>query len=127
MNGFPTSSDIYIELDGKRVAVVQSYASRSQKKSTPVEAFGEDQPVATSVGQPTHTVELERLYVTDSAIKDGITFYDMDNFSLVIVKPDRKIYYTGCRWSDIQEDAALGDMVMEKVTVVAAARSEEKR
>ena len=124
MTGFPTSQDIYIELDGKRVAVVQSYTARSQKKSTHIEAFGEPEPIATSVGQPTHTVELERLYVTDSALKDGITFHDMDNFSLVVVKPDRKVYFTGCRWSDITESAGLGDMVLEHVTLVAAGRME---
>ena len=125
MKGFPTSSDIYIELDGRRVAVVQSYTARSQKKSSHIEAFGEDEPVATSTGQPTHIVELERLYVTDAAIADGITFHSMDDFSLVIVKPDRRIYYSGCRWSDITESAGLGDMVLERVTLVAAGRMEK--
>ena len=27
--GFPTSSDIYLEVDGVRVAVVQSYAAKT--------------------------------------------------------------------------------------------------
>ena len=44
--GFPTSSDIYLEINGTRVAVVQSYAAKSSKASQSVEAFGEDQPVA---------------------------------------------------------------------------------
>ena len=38
--GFPTSSDIYLEVDGTRVAVVQSYTARATKSSTAVEAFG---------------------------------------------------------------------------------------
>ena len=40
MNGFPTSSDIYLELDGKKVAVVQSYTAKAIKSSQSVEAFG---------------------------------------------------------------------------------------
>ena len=42
ISGFPTSSDIYLEVDGKKVAVVQSYTARSSRTSQTVEAFGED-------------------------------------------------------------------------------------
>ena len=73
--GFPTSSDIYLELDGKKVAVVQSYACKATRTSTAVEAFGEDEPVATIQGPQNHVIELTRLYATDSAIADGLDFY----------------------------------------------------
>lgn len=36
--GFPTSSDIYLEVDGKKVAVVQSYTAKSSRTSQTVEA-----------------------------------------------------------------------------------------
>ena len=49
--GFPTSSDIYLELDGKKVAVVQGYTAKASKSSRIVEAFGESEPVATIEGQ----------------------------------------------------------------------------
>ena len=124
IGGFPTSSDIYIEVDGKKVAVVQSYAARSSKTSQTVEAFGEDQPVATIPGQRSHVIELTRLYATDEAIRDGINFHELEDFSLVICKPDRKIIYSGCQWSSISENGELGAMVVEKITVVAAKRIE---
>ena len=126
MTGFPTSSDIYLELDGKKVAVVQSYACKATRTSTAVEAFGEDEPVATIEGQTRHVVELTRVYATDEAIRDGIDFYGMKDFSLVICKPDRNVIYSGCQWSAIQESAKLGDMVAEKLTVVARRRIEVK-
>lgn len=72
--GFPTSSDIYLEVDGTRVAVVQSYTARATKSSTAVEAFGESEPVATVPGQATHVVELTRLYATDEAVRTALTF-----------------------------------------------------
>ena len=122
--GFPTSSDIYLEVDGTRVAVVQSYTARTTKSSTAVEAFGESEPVATIPGQAVHTVQLKRLYATDEAIRDGIDFYRMSGFSLVICKPDRKIIYSGCQWSSIEESATLGSMVLEEVTLVATRRIE---
>ena len=45
--GFPTSADIYLELDGRKIAVVQGYTARASKSSQSVEAFGESEPVAT--------------------------------------------------------------------------------
>ncbi len=122
--GFPTSSDIYLEVDGVRVAVVQSYAAKTTKSSSAVEAFGELEPVATVPGQAAHVIELSRLYATDQAVRDGIDFYAMEDFSLVICKPDRKIIYSGCQWSAIQESASIGSMVLEKVTLVASRRIE---
>ena len=122
--GFPTSSDIYLEADGVRVAVVQSYAAKTTRGSTAVEAFGEAEPVATVAGQASHVIELTRLYATDEAIRDGIDFYSLDGFSLVICKPDRKIIYSDCQWSSISETGTLGNMVLEKVGIVAAKRLE---
>lgn len=122
--GFPTSADIYLELNGKKVAVVQSYTAKASKTSQSVEAFGESEPVATIAGQNKYTLELTRLYATDDAISDGINFYDLSDFSLVICKPDRKIIYSGCQWSSISEQGELDAMVAEKITVVAARRIE---
>lgn len=122
--GFPTSSDIYLEVDGAKVAVVQSYSAKATKSSTVVEAFGESEPVATAPGQTTHELELTRLYATEEAVRDGINFHEMSGFSLVICKPDRKIIYSDCEWKSIQESGTLGNMVTEKVSVVASKRIE---
>ena len=124
MKGFPTSSDIYLELDGRKVAVVQSYMAKAVKSSQSVEAFGESEPVATIEGQKKYTLELTRLYATDDEVSDGINFYELKDFSLVICKPDRKIIYSGCEWSAIEEEGKLNAMVAEKITVVAAKRIE---
>ena len=121
---FPTSNDIYLEVDGTRVAVVQSYNAKASKTSTVVEAFGESEPVATVPGKENHVIELTRLYATDEAIADGIDFYSLNNFSLVICKPDREVIYSGCQWKAIHEKGELGAMVVEKVTVTAAKRIE---
>ena len=124
VKGFPTSSDIYLELEGRKVAVVQSYTAKANKSSRAVEAFGESEPVATIAGQRKYTLQLTRLYATEDAVSDGINFYDLSDFSLVICKPDRKVIYSGCEWSTIEEEGQLNAMVAEKVTVVASKRIE---
>lgn len=122
--GFPTSSDIWLELDGQKVAVVQSYSCKATRTSYSVEAFGEEEPVATVQGPQSYVIQLTRLYATDKAIADGLSFYDLRNFSLVICKPDRKVIYSDCQWSGIEEDAQLGRTVVEKLTLVARSRME---
>ena len=122
--GFPTSADIYLEMDGRKIAVVQSYTARASKSSQSVEAFGESEPVATIEGQKKYTLELTRLYATEDAVMDGINFYELRDFSLVICKPDRKVIYSGCERSAIQEEGQLNAMVAERVTVVASKRIE---
>ena len=124
INGFPTSADIYLEVEGKRVAVVQSYSAKATKTSRAVEAFGESEPVATLDGQRKYTLELTRLYATDEAMCDGIGFEGVEDFSLVSCKPDRKVIYRGCEWSSIREDGELDAMVAEKITVTASHRIE---
>ena len=121
---FPTSSDIYLEADGKKIAAVQSYRAVSDKTEKVIEAFGSSEPVAVLTTRLSHRIELSRLYATDEAISDGIDFRKLDDFSLVIVKPDRRIVYTGCRWSGIEENGELGNTVAEKVRIIAAKRLE---
>ena len=121
---FPTSSDIYLEANGKKIAVVQNYRSVSKRTEKTIEAFGEAEPVATIASQKAYQLELTRLYATDEAISDGISFYDLEDFSLVIVKPDRRVVYTGCNWSRIAETGQLSETVAEEITLVAAKRVE---
>lgn len=124
MKGFPTSADIYLELDGRKVAVVQGYTAKASKSSRFVEAFGESEPVATIPGPKQHTIVLTRLYATEEAARSGMNFHDLEDFNLVICKPDRRIIYSGCQWESLSETGKLGDMVLEKVTIVAARRVE---
>ena len=126
MTGFPTSSDIYLEADGKKIAVVQSYKAKAKRTGKNIEAFGEKEPVCTIEGPQNYTIELTRLYATDEAISDGIDFYAVSDFSLVIVKPDRRIVYTGCQWSQIEESGEIGEMIAETIAISATKRVETK-
>ena len=67
---------------------------------------------------------MPRLRGADPGFRDGIDFYGLSGFSLVICKPDRKIIYSDCQWSSISEAGTLGAMVVEKVTIVASKRIE---
>ena len=123
-NRIPTSADIYLEVNGSRVAVVQSYKVTATRSSKAIYAFGQEAPVATIRGQGKYTLELTRIYATDEAIGDGVSFYELDDFSVVVCRPGKRIIYSHCRWSNIEELGKLGEPVAEKVTVISCKRME---
>lgn len=121
---FPTSKDIYIEVNGKKLAVVESYKAKSTCESQYIEAFGQTEPVGTVSGRVRHVVELSRVYACEENSSGKVNFYELSNFNLVIVKPDRKIIYSGCEWSGITETASLNNTVIESITLIASKRME---
>lgn len=122
----PTTADISLQVNGTKVAVVQSYKVTARSKSQSIEAFGEQEPIATVRSMKSYTIELSRLYATDTAIRDGVNFHELEDFSLVVCKPDRRIIYDNCQWSTLEESAEVGGMVLEKAVIYASHRLETK-
>lgn len=116
----PTSNDISIEVNGRKLAIAQGYRVKTTRDSKYVEAFGSAEPVGTVAGRVKHLLELFRVQVSGEAVD----FHSISDFNVVIVKPDRRIVYSGCQWSAISENADLGNVVLESVTIVAARRME---
>lgn len=84
-----------------------------------MEAFGSSEPVGTVGGRVQHWIELSRVCLCRA---QGVDFYELSGFNLVIVQPDCKIIYSGCEWSDITQSASVGEVVLEKVSLVASRR-----
>lgn len=121
---FPTSKDIYIEINGKKLAIVESYKCHTIKESKYVEAFGQVEPVGCAQGKVKHYIELSKVYVQSSNLLEDIDFYTLSNFNLVIVKPGKKIIYSGCEWSELNEFGNLNDTVLQGVSLIASHRME---
>ena len=121
---FPTSQDIYIEVNGKKLAVVESYKAKSVQDSKYIEALGEKEPVGVVTGKVNHLIELSRVYSYCDVNGDCINFYDLENFNLVVVKPDRRIVYSNFEWIGINESANINDAILENVQIIAAKRME---
>ena len=119
-----TSNDIFIEISGKRVAGVQSYSTKYNKDTKPVDVFGQDVPIGYIQGKKKYTLDLSRVYLEDTAAKDGIDFYSLadNNFNVVVIKNGKRITYSDCIVTDINEDGSLNDKVVEKMTISALQR-----
>ena len=123
----PTTADIYLELNGTKIAVVQSYRVTATRSARTIQAFGQEEPVATIRGAASYRLELTRIYATDTAIRDGLDFQSVSDFNLVICKPDRNVIYTGCEWAELEESAEVGGTVLERVVITATHRLESKK
>lgn len=122
-----TSDDIFLEINGKRIAGVESYNTRFTNDVKLHDAFGQRTPIGYSFGSEKHTIDVSRMYLEDTAISDGIDFYNLSAFdwNMVIVKGTKRTVYKTCVISDISEDGTLKDRVAEKVTIMALSRSVE--
>lgn len=120
-----TSNDIFIEISGKRIAGVQSYSTKYNKDTKPVDVFGQDVPIGYIQGKKKYTLDLSRVYLEDTAVKDGVDFYALaDNqFNVVVIKNGNRVTYKNCIVTDISEDGTLNDKVIEKLTISALSRT----
>lgn len=123
---FPTSKDIYLEINGRKLAVAQGYKAKTTRESKYIEAFGQAEPAGTVGGRVKHVIELSRVCMSTLQSSDSIGFHELSGFNVVIVKPDRKIIYSGCEWADISEGISLDDVMVETITAVAKKRIELK-
>lgn len=122
-----TSNDIFIEISGKRIAGIQSYSTKYNKDTKPVDVFGQDVPIGYIHGKKKYTLDLSRIYLEDTAVKDGVDFYALaDNqFNVVVIKNGKKITYKNCIVTDVSEDGSLNDKVVEKMTISALSRTKD--
>lgn len=122
-----TSNDIWIELNGKKIAGVQSYSTKYTNDVKTVDAFGQDIPIGWTRGKKAYSLDLTKVYLEDTAIADGIDFYSLSDgdFDLVIVKNGRRMVYKNCIVASISEDGNLNDKVQEKMSLTAHNRIRE--
>lgn len=112
--------EIYLEADGRRVAVIGSYTEQGTQQSRAIAAWGEQEPVGTAPGRIQYTVTVENVCPAD-----GIDLYALTDFALIIAKPALKVVYSGCRWKNIEAAGEAGSTAYRKMEFVAAKRTEE--
>lgn len=119
-----TSDDIFIEVNGARVAGVESYNTKYTNDVKMVDAFGQSTSIGYTLGSKKYTIDLSRCYLEDTAIADGIDFYNLTDFDfdLVVIKKGKRTVYKNCIISDISEDGSLKDKVAEKISLMALDR-----
>lgn len=122
-----TSDDIFLEIDGQRIAGVDSYNTRYTNDVKLHDAFGQATPIGYSLGSRKFNIDVSRTYLEDTAIADGINFYNLSDYdwNLVVVKNGKRVVYKSCIITEIAENGQLKDKVAEKISLMALDRVEE--
>ena len=117
----PLSREIYLEADGKRLAAVQEYRVRTSRTTETVDALGSEHAVGLICGKVRYELELKKV-VLDRAY-DPVDLYGLSDFVVMIVKPDRRIVFSGCEWKELEETLVLGEPCLERMVLSAAKRT----
>lgn len=116
----PTSKAIFIEINDKKIAVIEGYKLRSSRKLLEIEEFSSAVPVATIEAGNQHEIELKQVYFIG---QNRFDFHTDAAFRLSIVKPDCRVIFEGCQWVNIEETVSLNSPCIETIRVVSAKRS----
>lgn len=113
--------EVFLEADGKRVAVADRYTVKCAQQSRAVSAWGEQEPVDTVQGRITYELTVENVRPVA-----GIDLFTLTNFNLIAVGNGVRTVYSGCRWKDISASGGAGNTLCSSMTLVVAARTQVK-
>ena len=117
----PKKQQIWVEVNGERLATAQSLKCTSVKNRKAVYAFGQAEPVAWLERPTVYRVELSRLACT--AKTSQMTLHKLSGFHLVTVQDGVPVVYTGCEWEELEEAQSTAEPIwMERAVLLAAQR-----
>ena len=116
----PNGKNIYIEINGTKLAAAQDCKIRSQRTGHFVRGFGESEADGIAVGSAAHSIELSRIYINKDCTAN---IYELSGFDLTVIKPDGKILFSGCQWEDITENYSADGLILENVCISALTRT----
>jgi hypothetical protein len=115
----PAREDVYLELDGEKVAQVEEYRAHSRRTSRMVYSFGESAPAGILRGQEEHNLHLRRIRCAGD-----VDLFSREDFTLTLVRPAGRVRYTGCRWKEVEEGSRGG--TVESALLCATGRVAEE-
>lgn len=119
---FPTNKDVYIEVDGKILASVNGYKIKSKCDKRYIRSFWSSDPIGILAGDVVHEIELSRIYLYNNEINSYQDFFELSNFSLILVKPGKKVVYKDCKWTQISESINTQNMLIEDAILISKKR-----
>lgn len=117
----PTGRDIRLEVDGKTLAAVQQYRVKANRGVKLIRAIGSKAPLGMAMGEPMYELELTKVVLSKEM--DPMDLYALEDFSVMIVKPDCRIVYSGCQWVELEEVLDLGEPCIAQMKLRARSRT----
>ena len=111
---FPEKKDIYIEINGKKGAAVESYELHTICENETIEAIGEPMPVKIVRGKPKYKINIFKL----NFCENNTNLFDFSDFNMDVVTETGKIRYTGCHLTNMKR-SNTDKFIVENVEILA--------
>lgn len=124
MNLFPflSSKNVYIEINGIRLATANNYTIKISRECIPIESFDSNSPVTYLNGKISYIIELSTLSFTDSTIASPIDLFNLSDFNIAFFHPTYQTIFSGCNWINISEVTSCDKPIIKSVSIVASHR-----
>ena len=109
--------DIYIEINGIKLASIKNYNISISKDIYNIKSFNNKIPVKTL--ELNSSINIKLLKVCLLTQENPIDFFNLSDFNLVIFKPKYQIIFFGCNWSDITESAEINSTIINSLSLKA--------
>ncbi len=119
---FLTAKDIYIEINGLKVASAKNYRLQITKEAFNINCFDMKYPLTTITGNTYFNIELTKLVILDPLNTDLLDFFNLHNFNLVIVKPYSYTIFTNCNWTSITENTPINSPIIQSICLTSPKR-----
>ncbi|MDF2567113.1 MAG: hypothetical protein K0R90_569 [Oscillospiraceae bacterium] len=123
----PTCKEIYIEVNGKKLAVACGYEVETVRTFKDSYEFGSNGPIQRNFSNAIYKLHIKRVFLNRFDSGDFINFYNLAQINVVVVKPHKNIVYQNCEWTNIKESMELNKQSIETVELVSTSRVETTR
>jgi hypothetical protein len=114
-------TEIFLEAQGMRIALAESYTEQAAQDIRPVSVWGEQFPSSVAAGAVRYELTLRNVRP-----EEGVDLYAAADFTVTAAGPDRRIVYSGCRWKTLAAAGGKGERALRSMELLAAAREERK-
>lgn len=112
--------DIYIEINGLRVAGVKNYRVNIARDVYKIYSFKELQPVKIIPLSTSFNIELLKISLLEHITKSD--FLNLSNFNLIIAKPKVHLIFSDCNWTSFSETIDSDNSVIKSLSLVSTKR-----
>lgn len=116
--------DIYIEINGVRVAGVKNYRVNITRDVYKIYSFKELQPVKIIPLSTSFNIELSKISLLEHITKSD--FLNLSNFNLIIAKPKVHLIFSDCNWTFFSETIDSDNSVIKSLSLVSTKRIKYK-
>ena len=93
--------DVYLEINGEKIAAIQNYSVNVLQDLHHVKSFCQKRPVQTLKYSNVFKVTLSKLKLVNAV--DLVDFFELEDFNLSIVSPEYRLMFDHCYWTSMSE------------------------